>query len=1130
MPQRKIPSPSEIHSCGSELPGLLSSRFRYFRKRIYTGCGRLLIVGLFLAITPEFAGADTFDDLRLMLDRGRYPDAVSAARKNLAEIKAVSRKETPALAHSYELLAEALIRNGESRNPETARFVDRALEIRVSLHGESGLKTTNALLLRGMLDKELGNIDSARQRLETVAAIREREPGSSDLDRAHALNELASVHMRQRNNDAASELFLRASEIIETSLGPDHPEMALSLLGMVEALSGAGFPGQAKPLADECIGIRKRVLGPDHPLTAQSMLSLALIERRLDNPGRAEDLTRDALDIINRSLGPDHIRSAGLLNFLGTLRRDQGDYVEARDLYQRVLGLFEKYFGPNHAYVAGTLNNLAIVYRLTGDFSSARTALERSLELREELFGRNHPLVAQSLTNLAGVLIHEDRQIEAIPLLQRALRIQEAAFGPNNLRLVNSLNDLGLALREAEDLEAASLALARATAIIETELGPHGRRIADLINNQALIAHQQGNLGEARAGFTRAHSLYLESFGVHHPKVGLMLFNLARVESDAGNPEVAFDLALRAERQGREHLQLTAAALSEREALAYAWRLKARIDLVMHLAGDCHQCSNRAWDRLIRSRGQILRELALRRHDADPGDLETLNLLARLEQSSGLLSRLTLRGPGKETNEAYRGRIEATRLEVEQLERELGASSAAISRDQQRDSLGLADVTNALAPGASLVAFSRSIAYLETIGTSMPDTFDYLALVIGSDETTPNIINLGPADEIDHLVFRWQAEASSAGSEDDYRRAGAALKRRIWDPVAELFGESPVVFVVPDGSLNLVNLAALPTEGSHYLVEDGPLIHMLSSERALVPRAPVEANDDRPQMLALGNPDFNAGRGDVTGGTTTEGLATYARWSGSPGSSVEPMFFQPLPATAVEIETVLALWREVNGDDPSTTTVLSGTQATEARFKEMAPGRQILHLATHGFVLGGPRRQSTASGRGVGGLAPADQGVSAEEGGSEEVENPFRLSGLALAGANVHSTADPSTEDGILTALEVANLDLSGVEWAVLSGCETGIGKTIAGEGVFGFRRAFRIAGARTVIMSLWPVEDAGGRDWMEQLYRSRLIDGMTTAEAVRHASLSILKNRRRKGLSTHPFFWGAFVASGDWR
>jgi len=1129
MPQRENASPSEIHA-GSELPGLLSFRSPDFWKKIHSGCGQLLIVGLFLAIAPEFACAETSDEVRLMFDRGRYPEAVTAARKNLAAVEATSGQETPALALGYELLAEALIRNGEIRDPATTAIIDRAMEIRVSLHGKGDLQTTDALMWRGVLDKKLGNIDSARRSLETVVTIREREPGSSDLDRAQALNELAWVHMRQRDNDAASDLFLRASEIVEASCEPNHPEMAVSLLGLAEALFRAGFPGQAKPLAEECLDLRRRVLDPDHPLTAQPLYLLAMIERSLDNPGRAEDLTRRAVEIINRSLGPEHIKSAGPLNLLGTLRKDQGDYVEARDLYQRVLCLFERYYGPDHAYVAGTLNNLSIVFRLTGDFTAARTALERSLELREKIFGRNHPLVAQSLTNLAGVLIHEDRQIEAIPLLQRALTIQEATFGPTNLRLVDSLNDLGLALRETDDLDAASLALARATTIVEEKLGSHSRRIADLINNQALIAHQQGNLEEARTGFSRAHSLYHESFGDHHPKVGLMLFNLARVESDDGNLETAFDLALRAEKQGREHLQLTAHALSEREALAYAWRLKARLDLVMHLAGGCDQCSTQAWDRLIRARGQILKELALRRHDADPSDLETLDLLARLEQSSGLLSRLTIRGPGKETNEAYRRKIEATRLEVEQLERELGASSAAISRDQEQDHLGLAEVSNALMPGASLVAFSRSLAYPKTIGTSTPNTFDYLALVIGPDVTNPHIINLGPADEIDHLVFRWQAEASSAGSEDDYRRAGVALKHRIWDPVAGLFGKSSTVFVVPDGSLSLVNLAALPTEESHYLVEDGPLIHMLSSERALVPRAPVEADDNRPQMLALGNPDFNAGGRAVTGVPPSAGLTANACRPRSPENNLEPMFFQPLPATAGEIETILNLWREVNGDDEATTTVLSGTQATEARFKEMAPGRQILHLATHGFVLGGPRRQTTASGRGVGGLTSAGQGIPAEEGGSKEMENPFRLSGLALAGANVHSTADPSTEDGILTALEVANLDLSAVQWAVLSGCNTGIGKTIAGEGVFGFRRAFRIAGARTVIMSLWPVDDSAGKDWMEQLYRARLIDGMTTAEAVRHASLSILQNRRRKGLSTHPFFWGAFVASGDWK
>ncbi len=1126
MPPREIPSPNETSGHGLDHVGFL----------FFAGAGliprfsRILIIGVILAIVPWTASAGTQADLRLMLDRGRYPEAVTLARDNLRAIEATSEQETSALALSSELLAEALILNGDIRDPSTDTIVDRALEIRISLHGEGDLETTNALTWRGVLHKELGNFDSAKQSLKTVVVIRERELGASHLEVARALNELASVHMRRRDSDTASELYERAAEIVEVSHGPNHPEMAVSLLGLADALYRAGFPTQARPLAEESLDIRRRVLDPDHLLTAQSMSELALIERRLDHPERAEELARGALKIVTSSLGQEHIKSAGLLNFLGTLRKDQGDYREARELFQQVLSLFEQAYGPKHAYVAGVLNNLAIVFRLTGDFSAARTTLERSLALREDLFGPTHPLVAQSLTNLAEVLIQENREREAIPLLERALTIQEAAYGPASLRLVSGLNDLGLALRQADDLDAASLALERATAIVEEKLGPHHSELANLINSQALIAHQQGNLPEARSGFARAHSLYFENLGEHHPKVGLMLFNLARVEADSGHPEKALTLALRAENQGREHLQLTAHALSEREALGYALRLKARLDLVTHLAVDCNQCSVGAWDRLIRARGQILNELALRRRTVDPSDLETLDLLARLEESSNRLSRLTLRGPGKETNEVYRDRLEAVRLEVENLERELGSSRPALRRDQARDRLGFVEVSNALPPGASLVAFTRCLAYPEKIGTSSPESFDYLALVLGPGAPTPHIINLGSADEIDNLVFQWQAEASSAGNESDYRRTGENLKRTIWDPIAGLFGETSAVFVVPDGSLSLVNLAALPTEGGRYLIEDGPLVHMLSAERALIPRPAIDPAGGRPHMLALGNPDFNAVPGKPEAGTVHAGLSTNTQRSNSLQTNPESVNFQPLPATAGEIETILELWREVNGAEPSASLSLTGPEADEASFKRLAPGNEILHLATHGFVLGGPRRQMTTSRRGVGGLAPADPPKPAKEIAPEETENPFRLSGLALAGANVLGAGDPTSEDGILTAIEVANLDLSSVEWAVLSACDTGVGKTIAGEGVFGFRRSFRIAGARTVIMSLWPVEDSSGRDWMEALYRARLIDGMTTAEAVRHAGLTLLEKRRRSGQSTHPFYWGAFVASGAWQ
>ena len=108
-------------------------------------------------------------------------------------------------------------------------------------------------------------------------------------------------------------------------------------------------------------------------------------------------------------------------------------------------------------------------------------------------------------------------------------------------------------------------------------------------------------------------------------------------------------------------------------------------------------------------------------------------------------------------------------------------------------------------------------------------------------------------------------------------------------------------------------------------------------------------------------------------------------------------------------------------------------------------------------------------------------------------------------------------------------MNLTDVEWAVLSACDTGLGKVVTGEGVLGLRRAFEVAGARTLIMSLWSMEDESTRLWMRGLYHHRL-RGLSTAEAVRRASLESIAERRSRGKSTHPFFWGCFVAAGAWK
>ncbi len=370
---------------------------------------------------------------------------------------------------------------------------------------------------------------------------------------------------------------------------------------------------------------------------------------------------------------------------------------------------------------------------------------------------------------------------------------------------------------------------------------------------------------------------------------------------------------------------------------------------------------------------------------------------------------------------------------------------------------------------------------------------------------------------------------------------------------ARLVGATQI-FVVPEGALHLVNLAALPADDPRYLIETGPLIHYLSAERDLVRGEDLQAPGAG--LLAVGGPAFD----DATALTdpVATRLATHSRApaassrhasaslttpardeaaapaTGSAGRYRGPrsgcgdfrsLRFEALPEAAREASEIVRLWRQQKSAPQREAAELRGTAANEAAFKARAAGHRALHLATHGFFLG-DRCPSALEGSSV--VRSAQKAAIRPP--AAMAENPLLLSGLALAGANRREASGPDDEDGILTAEEIASLDLRGVEWAVLSACNTGAGEVRAGEGVLGLRRAFQVAGVRTTIMSLWSVDDRAARRWMQTLYEERLHSGLGTAEAARAASLRELRARRARGQSTHPFYWGAFVAAGDWK
>jgi CHAT domain-containing protein len=390
------------------------------------------------------------------------------------------------------------------------------------------------------------------------------------------------------------------------------------------------------------------------------------------------------------------------------------------------------------------------------------------------------------------------------------------------------------------------------------------------------------------------------------------------------------------------------------------------------------------------------------------------------------------------------------------------------------------------------------------------------------------VVSIGRAEAVDSLVERWRDRLHIAGSAPEWsarlderlcREAGEALKRAVWDPVAAHVGDARRVFLVPDGALNLVTFAALPA-GTSYLLERGPLLHYLSAERDLVRSDPAPS---RGGLLAVGGPDFDSAPGATVSIAARAPSAPAYRGARATCGDFRSLHFAPLPAAAREVSEVAALWRRRGGGTP--VLELTGSRATTTAFAAASPGQRVVHLATHGYFLG-EQCPSALGGGGAEGMGVRDRVGHARLAG----DNPLLLSGLVLAGANRRTEVAPMSDDGVLTAEEIASLDLSGVEWAVLSACETGVGEVRSGEGVFGLRRAFQVAGVRTLIMSMWAVEDTAALRWTTALYRARLERRMATAEAVRAASLEVLRERRAKHESTHPFYWAPFVAAGDWR
>jgi len=510
-------------------------------------------------------------------------------------------------------------------------------------------------------------------------------------------------------------------------------------------------------------------------------------------------------------------------------------------------------------------------------------------------------------------------------------------------------------------------------------------------------------------------------------------------------------------------------------------------------------------------------------------------MLDRLLDLRRELAIALLVGPGADgpaTHEIRLGRLFARR---DRVEADLAQHIPELAMETRLRSTGPDQVAEAMASGSVLLEFIRTQTLKQVCKPSDWAVARYIAFVVpAGDPGGLRMFDLGPAEPIDQLIDDFlrsvrseigiRGEAAPDGgtrfgqtvgrafafspiSATPMVDAGKRLREHIFDPIRAAIGVSQQLIVSPDGDLNRLPFEVLPSAERGQLVDTYCFSYLVCGRDVLRFTRPKPAVPGNPPLV-IADPDF-----DLTASNPTHGAPA----AGSPLAAVlraNALRFRPLPETGAEAQLVGEALRV----SPRTR-----ESATVAAVRE-AEAPRVVHFATHGFFL--PDRLPSPTMEFLT-TTPPEEGTALRLEFRPEtgILNPLLRSGLALAGANTFlcgGRLPPDAGNGLLTAEDIVGLNLSETELVVMSACDTGVGVIRTGEGVYGLRRAFAVAGARTLVLSLWSVGDVAARELMAEFYSRLVHDKIPRAEALRQAMLA-LKIREPK-----PWYWGAFVCQGD--
>ena len=1120
----------------------------------------------------------------LYSSQGRYSSAEPLYLEALEMFRRLFPDDHPDVASSLNNLAFLYSSQGDYAKAEPLYL--EALEMFRRLFPDDHPDVASSLNNLAFLYSSQGDYAKAEPLyLEALEMFRRLFPDDHP-DVASSLNNLAGLYESQGDYAKAEPLYLEALDMRRRLLPDDHPDVASSLNNLAGLYESQGDYAKAEPLYLEALDMRRRLLPDDHPDVASSLNNLAGLYESQGDYAKAEPLYLEALDMRRRLLPDDHPDVASSLNNLAGLYESQGDYAKAEPLYLEALEMLRRLFPDDHPDVASSLNNLAFLYSSQGDYAKAEPLYLEALDMRRRLLPDDHPDVASSLNNLAGLYSSQGDYAKAEPLYLEALEMFRRLFPDDHPDVASSLNNLAALYSSQGRYSCAEPLYLEALEMLRRLFPDDHPDVASSLNNLAALYDSQGDYAKAEPLYLEALEMNKKLLGDQHPLLTTSFNNLATLLLETHRPEEALNYMQQALAVEDRLISRTFATSSESDRLRYIRNIRKNFDGFLSLIhSHLPQAIPIALDAIFKRKGIATAALAARNQAFHSQRYQYLKpQLDKLRALSDEIIHLTFSQPSPQN----RDRLQELEKASDNLQRNLAKEIPEMKLEEEK--CDCSTIAAALPANSALIEFvstniydfakkSGSRRYLAFIlPNHQPEAVTMVDL--GEDRSCHELIgqlhfHLRHPMDLPESVAKLNLNWNSTPKIPTYNPAVAQrLYNRLMAPLQEAIAPYQHLFIAPDDFLCFVPFQLLSVDP-----EGVPL----DSARGTPFDDPRGTPFDDPRGTSFDDPrgtPFDDPRGTLLGDVYRISYLSTARDLLRPQIETPRPVGQPIILADPDYELcaqtasshttsepsyqqqALALWKstldEQQLDRAVGTDILGKAVARELNVRPYLQKQalatvlnrnnspSILLIATHGLYS--PASQESEE--------PASNQPTDRLRANPE-RDPMLRSGLAFAGANAWRKGKPLPPEagrGFLFAQDIAQLDLWGNELTVLCACESGMGDIQVGEGVFGMRRAFAVAGAKTLVMSLWSVPARASVLLMHKFFAALkagtprdlalkqaqdYIKTVTVGELRQTPQGQEILAELAHPLSphgypaqaqplAHPFYWGAWICQGE--